>query len=241
MENTVGAVAVTKRKNAGALPHGKRGLSRQTVPQSKPSDIEAPVTEHSPREGLSDKPSAGSENSVRHVRCPAIKRSGVLLLMLLCAVCGTAAGAAGIFSGAWTAEGGFLFFRSDNFLGIFLTRLVYGGAFLLAEYLLGFSALGDLAVWSVPLLCGMSTAVSFTAADSSAWLLPSAGAVLAAAVFGAAASADFSAMLLRVARGGNVFLHEKAAREYSLKYVGYIAAVVFAGLYEAAIKTCGLV
>ncbi len=238
MENTVGTAAVPKRKNAGALPLGERGLSGRSAPQSKAPDNNAPNTEPLPREAPSDKP---AEQAVRHVRRPAVKRNGTLLLMLLCAVCGAAAGAAGIFSGAWGAESGFMFFRSESFLGVFLTRLAFGGAFLLAEYILGFSALGDWLVWSVPLLCGMSTAVSFTAADSAAWLLPSAGAVLAAAVFGAAASADFSVMLLRIARGGNVFMHEKAAREYSLKFVGYIAAVVFAGLYEAAIKTCGVV
>lgn len=214
MENT----AAAKKRNAGALP-----------PENNTHELLTPA----------DKP---AEQPVHHVRRPAVHRNGALLLMFFTALCGAAAGAAGIFSGAWSTADSCALFGGGSFLEVFLRRAVFGGAFLLAEYILGYSALGDWAVWAAPLLCGMCTAASFTVpTNGAAWMLPSAGAVLAAVIFGGAASADFSVMLLRVARGGNAFLHERAARDFSVKILRYGAAVAAAGLYEAAVMTCGAV
>ncbi len=222
MENT----AAVKRRNAGVLPPENNQQEQPSPAELRP---EIPA----------DKP---ADEPIRHIRRPAVKRNGALLLMFFATLCGAAAGAAGIFSGAWEAAGSCAFFGGGSFLEVFLRRAAFGGIFLLAEYILGYSALGDWAVWTAPLLCGMCTAAAFTvSADGAAWMLPSAGAVLAAVIFGGAASADFSVMLLRVARGGNAFLHERAAREFSVKFLRYGAAAAIAGLYEAVIVTCGLV
>lgn len=222
MENT----AALKRRNAGALP-------------TENNTQEQPATAEFRPETSADKP---DEQPLRHIRRPAIKRRGTLLLMFFAALCGASAGAAGIFSGTWAAAESCAFFGGGSFLTVFLRRAAFGGAFLLAEYILGYSALGDWAVWAAPLLCGMCTAAAFTvSADGAAWILPSAGTVLGAVIFGGAASADFSVMLLRVARGGNAFLHERAAKEFSVKFLRYSAAVIAAGLYEAVIVTCGVI
>ena len=222
MENNV----AIKSRNTGVLP-----IENDTPKQPIPAEFRP--------ETSADKPDG---QPLRHIRRPAIKRRGTLMLMFFAALCGASAGAAGIFSGSWESAEKCAFFGGGSFLTVFLRRTAFGGAFLLAEYILGYSALGDWAVWTAPLLCGMCTAAAFTvSADGAAWILPSAGTVLGAVIFAGAASADFSVMLLRAARGGNAFLHERAAKDFSVKFLRYGAAVAIAGLYEAVIVTCGVI
>lgn len=171
-----------------------------------------------------------------HVRSPEIRRNGFVILMAISAVVGAAGGAVLAFSKnadfeALKAISGTL---DGEFGRIFLQRALIGAAFLLAEYLLGFFALGDFLVWSAPMFYGMGLGLRLAA--SGKWiLLPSAIISLAAAVFGAAVSASFSQTLFRLLRGGTVYLDSSPRKNLTLCFLGLLALVIASSIYEGII------
>lgn len=79
-----------------------------------------------------------------------------------------AGGGAGVYFAHNAPEGadvsGSLFLLAGDFTGMLLHRLAWGGAFLLAEYICGYFALGWLLVWLAPLVCGLGTGAALAAA-----------------------------------------------------------------------------
>lgn len=203
------------------------------MPENAPKSKEPPAS--AAEAGISDKP-------VHRVRQPLLRRRGNLLLMGLASVCGAVCGGVMIFGGAdFSALSGALTFGDgSSFLSFFLCRFIYGGAFLLAEYILGYFALGEWLVWAVPLCCGMGTALTLAsgAQGASGWLLlPSAAITAVLAAFGANTSGDMSALLLRIASGKreSFVMSESAVREYTLHFLGYLIILALAGLIDGAV------
>jgi len=167
-----------------------------------------------------------------HVRYPRVRRSSALIVMGLSALCG--------------AVGGFVVSRSADlsaelarslvkpFGTIFLERTLLGAAFLAVEFVLGFFALGDLLVWSVPLIAGLG--LSLRVAATEKWvLLPSSILLLFLTAFAAAVSAGFSETLMQIARGGTVHLGDSPRKLFTLSFLGYLAVVIACALYEGII------
>lgn len=210
-----------EERPAAPTPESPRILTGKQLPKTDKS----PRTESDP----SDKP----EN-----RAVRVSRNSSLVLWLA-AVCGLSGGmvaaqSVGMFEGV-------LFTSEGSFLALFLSRLLYGAAFLLAEYLLGFFALGEWLVWLAPLCCGLGTGLSAAAGfgrKGALLLIPSAAITLVAVIFGARCSGEFSAQLLRVVSGSRtgIVLTSEATRGYTLRFFGCLAAVGAAALIEAAVK-----
>ncbi len=211
-------------KNRGVLPE-------IDVPAGEVRDTPEPAAEHEE-----------TSQTARHVRAPAVRRKGNVLVLGFCAVCGLLAGTLSYYAaGCCDVSGTVLSVSDGSFLELFLRRLIYGGVFLLSEYVLGYFAAGEWLVWVVPLLCGMGTGLSFACARGGPelfMLLPSAGAVTAICVFGADSSGELSALLLRLAggNGGSVIMTGSAAKEHTFKFLGYLGWLIAAALYEAAVK-----
>ncbi len=176
--------------------------------------------------------SADKPGSYTHVRYPRARRSSALIVMGLSALCG--------------AVGGFVVSRSADlsaelaqslmkpFGAIFLERTLLGAAFLAVEFVLGFFALGDLLVWSVPLIAGLGLSLRVSATEKWA-LLPSSILLLFITAFGAAVSAGFSETLMQLARGGTVHLGDSPRKLFTLSFLGYLAVAVACALYEGII------
>lgn len=216
--------------NAIFLPQGDK---RELTPAADNLETSTEPTASEDAE-ISDRPA-------RRVRQPLLRRRGNLLLMGLASVCGAVCGAVVIFGGAdlYASAQAFAPKAEASFLNFFLSRFIYGGIFLLAEYILGYFALGEWVVWTVPLCCGMGTALKLAASAEGAagWLLlPSAALTAALAAFGADASGDMSALLLRIAagKGGSFVTSESAVKSYSVRFLGYMVILALAGLYDGA-------
>lgn len=208
---------------------------------SIPYDIPEPKQEE--KTSADENPAADSDKPVHHVRAPLLRRRGNVLLMGLAAVCGAACGGAMAFGGTdLSGVSAALPMQTEgSFLMLFLGRLIYGGVFLLAEYILGYFALGEWLVWAVPLCCGMGSALTMASAGtdySALLLLPSASITLALTVFGANTSGELSSLLLRLASGksSSVVMTNSAAKDYTLRFMAYLAVLAAAGIYEAAVK-----
>lgn len=208
------------KRNAGALP----------------SDFyEEPSVEKTENPESRDPAEISERAEYTHVRAPEIRRNGMMILMVFSAVIGAAVGAALAFSKnadiaalelAETAEGGFA--------EVFLRRLALSAVFLAAEYLLGYFALGDFLVWAAPMLCGMGLGLRLTAFGE--WsLLPSAILTLAAVVLGGVLSANFSQSIMRLLRGGTVYLDSSPRRSLTLGFLGFLAMAAAAAIYEGII------
>lgn len=205
---------------------GAAGRSHSAQPPEPPAQTQAPAADEQ----------AAHPEKKRAAHRARTKRGG-LLLMALTAVLGAAGGAVAAQSCGGCA--GVLLNTEGSFLALFLIRVAYGGAFLLAEYILGFFALGGALVWSVPLLCGMGTGLSLAAAGAHrAALLPAAVLTLAAAVFGAELSDSLSGQLLRVLTGSRtgLVITNGTAGDYTLRFLGLLGVNIAAGLIEAGIK-----
>ena len=82
--------------------------------------------------------------------------------------------------------------------------------------------------------CGMGLSLRITA--TGAWnLLPSAILTLTAVVLGAAVSANLSQTLMRLLRGGTVYLDSSPRRSFTLAFLGFLAMTVAAAIYEGVI------
>lgn len=170
-------------------------------------------------------PETESDKPYQHVRAPEIRRSGSRILMAVAGACGAAAGAAMMLTGN-SVE-----FTLEEFGGVFLGRLTVGAIMLAAEFVLGFFAFGDWLVWGVPMLCGMACGLRLCAAGNWASLIGAAFSLLGI-IFAAARSADFSQLLLKLSRGGTVYMESSPRRSYAISFLGYAAAVVAGAIVE---------
>ncbi len=233
-----------KSHNRGVLPADLTAAMPENLSESAPDANETRGSESSgsiiiiPSDEHTDSPPETAEypREYTHVRSPELKRGEYIILMSASAVCGAIGGVILALSGkadpwavAKITEG-----LSSGFGNVFFQRTLIGAAFLLAEYILGFFALGDLFVWAAPLCCAMGLSLRITAAQS--WILiPSAVVTLIACVTGAATSSGFSRALMRLSRGGTVHLGNSPRQKYTINFLGYLAAVIAGAIYEGAI------
>ncbi len=224
-------------QNRGALPIDFTEVSQlvETANLPEPSEpVFTVISANDPEQFAQFEEAEESERSKpeAHVRYPRVRRSSALIVMGLSALCG--------------AVGGFVVSRSVDlstelaqslakpFGTIFLERTLLGAAFLAAEFVLGFFALGDLLVWSVPLIAGLGLSLRVSATEK--WvLLPSSILLLFLTAFGAAVSAGFSETLMQIARGGTVHLGNSPRKLFTLNFLGYLAVAVACALYEGII------
>lgn len=171
-----------------------------------------------------------SDKTYQHVRAPEIRRGGSRILMAAAGVCGAAAGAAMVFIGQVVPT-----IQNGDFGEVFFGRLAVGAIMLAAEFLLGFFALGDWLVWSVPMLCGMACGLRLCADGNWAGFI-GAAFTLIGVIFAAARSADFSQLLLKLSRGGTVYMESSPRRSYATSFLGY-SALIMAGAFAAGIST----
>lgn len=217
MENVVNTP-----RNRGALPRDYEEL--QLVETLEPNE---PEVRDEPAEAEADK----QEPLVyTHVRVPEIRRGGTRILMGITALCGAVAGAVMALTGAAEPEVLAPALAGD-IGGIFLNRMAAYAAFLGAELILGFFAFGDWIVWLVPLCCAMGASLR-VAASGSGILLPSAAVGITAVTLAAAASATLSKTLMRLSKGGTVYLENSPRRSYALAFLGYAAMAAISSVYE---------
>lgn len=227
---------VVKMSNPGTLQRETREPDKTNEPADTDElrlirSIETEMPADAPRELPAVISVDPDEDKPReHVRSPELRRHGTKLLMAVAAAVGAAAGARLIF-GEETSEA--LMIRVSQTLDgtfgeIFLRQTLLGTMFLAAEFVLGFFALGDLAVWTAPFLCGAGTVLRLAA--SSPKLLPGAVVCLGGVIMGAAYSADMSGLLLRLTRGGTVYMDAHPQRSYATGYLGCLTSIVLGSI-----------
>lgn len=215
-----------------------RSFSPTSLPRGEKKDAHtAPL----PAGAAAKEPTANPAETAPHERRKTSHRvrteRGSLWVMAATAALGAVGGLLAAKHGA--APLGVLLSAQGSFLALFWARVMYGGAFLLAEYILGFFALGGAFVWTVPLLCGMGAGLSLAgAAENTLFLLPAAVLTVAAAVLGADLSSGLSGQLLRVLSGSRtgLVITNGTAAGYTLRFLGLLAVNIAAGLVEAGIK-----
>lgn len=212
MENVVNAGAL-QRETRGSVPDEPEHI--RTVGVSALPAVVTDDPDELPRE---------------HVRSPGLRRHGAKLAMTAAAVIGAAAGARLLFSEAARPDSLAQVF-SGTFGAVFLRQTLLGAAFLAAELLLGLFAFGDLVVWTAPFLYGAGTVLR---AACSAKLLPGSLIALAGVVIGAAISAEMSVLLLKLTRGGTVYMDPSPRRSYALGFLGCLAAIVLGAILMSA-------
>ena len=201
---------------------------------SEPSLLTEPLTDSSTE--AADPPRAAHRSYRR--------RSGIPPLYTLTAAAGLAAG---VFAAASLPAGadlsGNILCRSGGFLELLLGRLAWCGAFLLAEYICGFFALGRLLVWLVPLMCGLGTGAALGAAFmlngvDALWLVPGCAVCTAVVIFAARNSAEMSAQLLRLlsTNKNSIVSTSPAAGEYTLRFLVSLAILSAYAIAEAALR-----
>lgn len=157
---------------------------------------------------------------------------------------GTAAGVYAAVSAAGLEYSGSILCAAGGFWEILGMRLLWGAAFLLAEFILGFFALGDMLVWAAPLVCGLGTGAALAGAFSvkgisAVLLVPSCAASVAAVVNGAGVSAAMSAQLLRLVSTSksSIVAARPAAGEYALRFLVCLAILLGSFIVEAALRS----
>lgn len=160
--------------------------------------------------------------------------------LILCAV-GIAAGA--VIALMFPLEGTDLSAASQggDFLSLVLHRMAQCGVFLLVEYVLGYFAAGGWLVWLVPLVYGLGAGLScagIAAGGQDLWLILPPLAFCGVICCGAAASGSFSALLMRLVSGrGEMYAAGgSSSYQYTLKFGGYLLALLAAALIEAGMK-----
>lgn len=225
--------SAVKITNAGALPAEN---PPKDPPENQIREIET-TGEVKPEEtpDQADLTAEAEDKPIEHVRSPELRRHGSKLIMTFTA----AVGAAAAVRLALT-DGAALKTVSETFSGtfgtIFLRQTAFGAAFLIAELLLGFFVPGDLLVWCVPFLCAAGTVLRLFAYGSPK---PIAGCVICvgAVILGAAFSAEMSALLKRLTRGGTVHLGESPRSAFLFKIMGCFAAVLLGAVLTAALTS----
>lgn len=170
-----------------------------------------------------------------HVRAPELRRNVTKLAMTAAAVIGAAAGARLLFGETEQLMDSVSTTFVGTFGKVFLRQLLNGAAFLAAEFILGFFAFGDLAVWFAPFLYSAGTVLR-VAAGPTVKLLPGGLFCLTGIVIGAAYSADMSGLLLKLTRGGTVYMDTRPQRSYALGFLACLAAVALGSLLIAVLS-----
>lgn len=218
-----------------------------TIPGAVGKQIPRPEEHHESPDSAAVDPAeeiAAAEELPRAVRHAYRRRSGIPPLYTFM----TAAGLImGIYIAASAPSGtdisGSILCSSGSFLVLLIRRLAWGAAFLLAEYLCGFFALGKLLVWTAPLVCGLGTgaalAGAFTLEGITALrLIPGCAGCAAAVVFAAETSSGMSSQLLRMISSdkNSIVSTSPAAGEYTLRFLVYLAILSACAITEAALR-----
>ena len=131
-----------------------------------------------------------------------------------------------------------------EFLPLLLQRLLWGGCFLLAEYVLGYFALGRALVWAAPLVCGLGTGAALSGAFTlggigSLKLLPTCLGICLAVILGAGTSGMMSSQLLRLISTdkNSIVATDPAAGEYTLRFLVYFTILSVCAVAESALRT----
>ena len=195
------------------------------------------LTGDPPAEETEELPRAGSA-----VRRMEKSRRRIPLFQLFAAAAG---GAAGVYFALTLPEGadvsGSLFLLAGDFTGMLLHRLAWGGAFLLAEYICGYFALGWLLVWLAPLVCGLGTgaalAAAFTAGTSAAPVVIPAAVSAFVVAFAAGTSRNMSSQIMQlVSSPCGVVTDSPAAGEYTLRFLVWCGIFTACALLECALR-----
>lgn len=214
------------------VPLPDRPDAGQAVPlpgMSLTGDTTAEDTEELPRAGSA-------------VRRMERSRRRIPLFQLFAAAAG---GAAGIYFALTLPEGadisGSLFCCTGDFTGLLLRRLCWGGAFLLAEYVCGYFALGWLLVWLAPLICGLGTGAAltaaFTAGTSAAPVIIPAAVSAFIVAFAAGTSRNMSAQIMHlVSTPCGVVTDSPAAGDYTLRFLVWCGIFTACTLIECALR-----
>ena len=206
-------------------------------PKNPDKPAEPPITGGSA--GQSSEPPRAVRSAHR-----AYRRSGIPVFYLLAAAAGVAAG---VYCAASPPAGadisGSLLCVPGDFLALLLDRLAWGTAFLLAEYICGYFALGKLLVWAAPLVCGLGTGAALSCAFlmegvSALRLIPTSAGCLAAVIFAAGTSGGMSAQLLRLVSSdkNSIVSTSPAAGEYTLRFLVCLAILSACAIAEAALR-----
>lgn len=230
---------VTVPHNKGVLP---KEYAQPPITNGEPAIIdglsEIPETDEiaDVSEILDESDKQDEPEVYTHVRAPEIRRSGTRILMGITAACGAVSGAVIAFTGKADPAALDIIARSLNgTVGeLFLRSVITGGVFLAAEFLLGFFALGDWLVWTLPLCYAMGMSLR-VAASGTAVLLPSAAAGICAVTLAAAASAVFSQTLLRLSRGGAAYRDRSPLKGYAAAFLGFAVLIAAAAVYEGIV------
>lgn len=232
----------TPEKTEPAERIGEQSAENTTA---QPHPISVPTTytpadvPHEPTTEAADEPprSRTAQRAVRRSRIPFFQLFAVL-----------AGSAAGVFF-ALSAPDGTDFSHSilctdGEFLPLLLQRLVWGGCFLLAEYVLGYFALGGAVVWAVPFICGLGTGAALCGAFSlhgigSLKLLPTCAGICVAVILGAGTSGMMSSQLLRLISTdkNSIVATDPAAGEYTLRFLVYFTILSICAVAESALRT----
>ena len=224
---------------------------------SKHNSVQAPL-EAAPGSAVSDIAHESSEDNAsstainehsanRSKRPRAGHRHTALVLFSLAAAAGIAAGAAVSRFSPMSAESfsaSLCMSEQGGFSGILLRRMAQCCAFLLAEYIIGFFAAGGLLVWLAPFVCALGTGLSAAGAVSlGAEPLPIIFGFIytAVIVFGAAASCEFSALLLRLVSGGrgSIVTDGSSAYHYTMRFILYLGIIFALAIIEAWARAAG--
>lgn len=189
-------------------------------------------------------PAGTAEEPPRAVHREYRRRCRIPVGSALTAAAGTAVGAFAAATAGGLEYSGSILCSTGSFWEILGMRLLWGAAFLLAEYILGFFALGDMLVWAVPLVCGLGTGAALTGAFSlrgisAALLIPSCAASVGAVICGAGVSAAMSAQLLRLVSTdkSSIVAARPAAGEYTLRFLVCLAILLGSFIAEAAFRS----
>ena len=195
------------------------------------------LTGDPPAEETEELPRAGSA-----VRRMEKSRRRIPLFQLFATAAG---GGAGVYFALTLPEGadvsGSLFLLDRDFTEMLLHRLAWGGAFLLAEYICGYFALGWLLVWLAPLVCGLGTgaalAAAFTAGTSAAPVVIPAAVSAFVVAFAAGTSRNMSSQILQlVSSPCGVVTDSPAAGEYTLRFLVWCGIFTACALLECALR-----
>ncbi len=207
---------------------------------AEPPEITLPPEEISELTELTEPPRAAHRSYRR-------RRSRIPLLHTLAAAAGAAAGVfLTVCAPAGTDFSQSLLCIPGDFLRLMTARLLWGTAFLLAEYIIGYFALGAPLVWLAPLVCGLGTGAALTGAFSTLGtealkLIPTCVTTAAAVILGAGTSGYMSSQLLRLMSSGRNSITAAVsdyppAGEYTLRFLIYFAVVAGSAIAEAAIR-----
>lgn len=210
-------------RNRGALPNNVITYEPEKRDIDDDEELQIPAEIEN---SFSASDSSESDKSYQHVRVPEIRRGGSRILMAAVGACGAIVGAIMVFMGQAVPT-----VQNGDFGGVFLGRLTVGVIMLTIEFLLGFFALGDWLVWSVPMLCGIACGLRLCADGNWADFI-GAAFTLIGVIFAAARSVDFSQLLLKLSRGGTVYMESSPRRSYAVSFMGYVALIVAGALSE---------